>query len=176
RCLLASLVLSASVPGTLRAGPGATFARLAVEQGLSQNTVQVILQDATGFLWFGTDEGLNRYDGYVVRIFKHDPSRPGSLPDNTITALLEDQAGRLWVGAHRGLSLFERRSETFTVIPAIKGRVTGLLEEPDGTLWVGCEGFGVYARDARTGAFALHQNETGNPGSFASYRSEERRG
>jgi len=76
-----------SLPASLYGGPGATFARLAVEQGLSQNTVQVILQDAAGFLWFGTEEGLNRYDGYAVRVFKHDPNRPGSLPDDTITAL-----------------------------------------------------------------------------------------
>jgi diguanylate cyclase (GGDEF)-like protein/PAS domain S-box-containing protein len=168
-CILASLALGASWPASLHAGPSTTFARLAVEQGLSQNTVQVILQDAAGFLWFGTEEGLNRYDGYAVRVFKHDPKRPGSLPDNTITALHADQAGRLWVGTDSGLSLFERRSESFAVVPAVKGRITGMVEEPDGTLWVGSEGYGVFERHASTGAFALHQNVAGDPHSFASY-------
>jgi diguanylate cyclase (GGDEF)-like protein/PAS domain S-box-containing protein len=102
-------------------------------------------------------------------VFKHDPSRPGSLSDNTITALHEDRVGRLWVGTHSGLSLFDRRTETFTVAPDLKGRVTGMVEEADGTLWIGCEGYGVYERDARTGTFVLHQNQTGDPGSFASY-------
>ena len=157
------------MPASLYAGSGVTFARLAVEQGLSQNTVQVILQDATGFLWFGTEEGLNRYDGYAVRVFKHDPDRPGSLPSNTITALHADQAGRLWVGTESGLSLFDRQSETFSVVPAVKGRITGLVEEPDGTMWIGAEGYGVFERPASTGEFVLHQNITGDAGSFASY-------
>ncbi len=169
RNLLTTLVLGVSLAASLHAGPGATFARLGVEQGLSQNTVQVILQDATGFLWFGTEEGLNRYDGYSLRVFKHDPRRPGTLPDNTVTALHADRAGRFWVGTDSGLSLFDRGSETFVVIPAVKGRITGVLEEPDGTIWVGADGYGVFERDASTGAFVLHQNAAGDAGSFASY-------
>jgi diguanylate cyclase (GGDEF)-like protein len=168
RNLLASLALGLGLPASLHARPGATFARLAVEQGLSQNTVQVILQDATGFLWFGTEEGLNRYDGYTVRAFKHDPQDPRSLPDNTVSALHVDQAGRLWVGTDSGLSLFDRGSESFMVVPTVKGRVTGLIEEPDGTIWVGSEGYGVFERKA-SGELVLHQNVTGDPGSFASY-------
>jgi diguanylate cyclase (GGDEF)-like protein/PAS domain S-box-containing protein len=166
---LASLALVAILPGSLDAAPTARFAHLSVEQGLSQSTVQVVLQDAAGFLWFGTEEGLNRYDGYAMVVFKHDPQRPLSIPDNRVTALHSDREGRLWVGTDRGLSLFDRLAETFTPTADIKGRVTGIVEEPDGTLWIGSEGYGLFERSAATGAFVLHQNLTDDPSSFSSY-------
>src|SRR5205809_214747 len=72
------------------AAPSPRFTHLSVEQGLSQSTVQVIFQDHVGFLWFGTEEGLNRYDGYTFVAFKHDPQDSRSLPDDIISALYED--------------------------------------------------------------------------------------
>jgi len=140
-----------------------------VEQGLSQNTVQAILQDHVGFLWFGTEEGLDRYDGYGITVFKHDAGKPESLPNDRVTALHEDRQGRLWVGTEGGLSLFEPRRETFAAVPSIKGRITGFAEDPDGRLWVGAEGDGVFERDPKSGAFHLHQKDPADPKSFASY-------
>lgn len=115
------------------------FTRFSVEQGLSQSTVQAILQDRRGFIWFGTEEGLNRYDGYSFVVFKNDPRDAKSLPDNTISTLHEDRQGRLWVGTWKGLSLFDYRAETFTTIPQIHKRVAAILEDADGTLWVATE-------------------------------------
>src|SRR5262245_17159916 len=94
----------------------ARFTRLTVEQGLSQSAVQTILQDHLGFLWFGTEQGLNRYDGYAFAVFKHDSRTAGSLPDDVVSALHEDRQQRLWVGTQRGLSRFDRETETFAPI------------------------------------------------------------
>ena len=74
------------------------FVRLSRSQGLSQQRVTHIVQDDRGFLWFGTQYGLNRYDGYRFRVFKNDPTDPDSLCDVHITSLFKDRAGRLWLG------------------------------------------------------------------------------
>ncbi|HXG54246.1 MAG TPA: two-component regulator propeller domain-containing protein [Vicinamibacterales bacterium] len=78
------------------------FTRLSVEDGLSQSSVQQILQDRKGFLWFGTQEGLNRYDGYRFTVHRRRDQQ-GFLRDNDITALIEDARGDLWVGTSKGL-------------------------------------------------------------------------
>jgi diguanylate cyclase (GGDEF)-like protein/PAS domain S-box-containing protein len=147
---------------------GARFTRISVEQGLSQNSVQAILQDHVGFMWFGTEEGLNRYDGYTFLVFKHDPHDARTLPDDVISALLEDQQKQLWVGTARGLALFDRRTETFSRIVSIDKRVTAFLEDPDGTLWVGTAGAGIYERNPKTGAFTQHLRDPRNPASLSS--------
>src|SRR5215813_9240216 len=91
----------------------ARFTRITTEQGLSQGTVQAIVQDHVGYLWFGTEEGLNRFDGYSFVVFKHNSHDPGSLPDDIVSALCEDRQQRLWVGTEHGLGRFDHRTETF---------------------------------------------------------------
>ena len=75
------------------------FKTLDIKDGLSQNTVNAILQDKQGFMWFGTKDGLNRFDGLSFRIFKKEES---DLGNNFITALHEDKAGNIWVGTDAG--------------------------------------------------------------------------
>ena len=72
------------------------FKNLSVQNGLSQNTVNAILQDRQGFMWFGTKDGLNRYDGLSFRKFKHDDRTQRSIGNNFITALYEDAKGNIW--------------------------------------------------------------------------------
>jgi ligand-binding sensor domain-containing protein len=74
------------------------FEHLSIEDGLSQSVVNVILQDQLGFMWFGTQDGLNRYDGQQITIFKHDPNQPESICNNFILSIYEDSEGVLWVG------------------------------------------------------------------------------
>src|SRR4030042_1319519 len=102
-----------AVVGTAYRAP-VRFETISIEQGLSQSSVVAILQDRKGFLWFGTDNGLNRYDGYDFRIFRNDPSDPDSIGDSKIVTLLEDSRGRLWVGtSYGGLNFFDRDREAF---------------------------------------------------------------
>ena len=79
------------------------FEQLSVEHGLSQSRVFSILQDHQGFMWFGTRNGLNKYDGYKFAIYKNDPNDSLSLSHNGISALYENHSGELWIGTDRGL-------------------------------------------------------------------------
>jgi diguanylate cyclase (GGDEF)-like protein/PAS domain S-box-containing protein len=165
---LSVIVALAAWPVKLSAGQPVRFTRLSVEQGLSQSTVQALVQDHVGFLWLGTEEGLNRYDGYAFVVFRHDPHDPRSLPDDVVSALHEDSQRRLWVGTEHGLSLFDRRSEAFAPVPSVRERVTGIVEGSNGTLWVGTEGEGLFERNPVSGAFVLHPADPENPSSLVS--------
>ncbi|HSG44383.1 MAG TPA: two-component regulator propeller domain-containing protein, partial [Anaerolineales bacterium] len=91
------------------------FEHINIEQGLSQSSVRVILQDSIGFLWFGTEDGLNRYDGYTFKTFKPDPDALNSISDRFITAIVEDNDGILWIGTRQGgLNRYDPRTEQFT--------------------------------------------------------------
>ena len=84
------------------------FERISIEQGISQSTIFSVLQDRQGFLWFGTQDGLNRYDGYTFTVFKHHVDDSTSISDNWITALCEDPAGNILVGTFEGgLNIFD---------------------------------------------------------------------
>src|SRR5579872_7187005 len=144
------------------------FTHISVEQGLSQSTVQAILQDHAGYIWMGTEEGLNRYDGYTFTIFKHDPQNPHGLPDDIVSALYEDREHRLWVGTQEGLSLFDRRTETFTAVPEIQQKVSGILEAADGTLWVATQGAGLFSRAASAEKFTNMRHDDHDAASLAS--------
>lgn len=90
------------------------FQHFGVDDGLSQNSVYAMLQDHTGYLWIGTEDGLNRFDGYGFHTFRHIPFDPTSLPNSTVTSIVEDSENLLWIAAGQNLSLFDRQSETFT--------------------------------------------------------------
>jgi ligand-binding sensor domain-containing protein/signal transduction histidine kinase len=141
------------------------FERISIEHGLSQSTVYCILQDSVGFLWFGTQDGLNRYDGNSFQVLEHDPRDPSSLRSNVIRALLEDSEGVLWVGTDGGgLSRYDRETGSFTHYLAdptdarslSQNTVLALYEDQAGLLWVGT-GAGLDRLDPRRGTFEHHQ-------------------
>lgn len=89
------------------------FERLSVEQGLSQATVNCFLQDRQGFVWIGTNDGLNRFDGYRFLHYRHYPGDSASISNNAITAMGEGHDGTLWIDTNGGLNQFDRETETF---------------------------------------------------------------
>jgi ligand-binding sensor domain-containing protein len=89
------------------------FERISNELGLSQNLISAIIQDDQGFLWVGTKDGLNRYDGYQFKVFKNDPTDSTSISDNYIKSLYIDNQSRLWVGTSNGLNIYDPEQETF---------------------------------------------------------------
>ncbi|MBN1271089.1 MAG: GHKL domain-containing protein [Candidatus Aminicenantes bacterium] len=106
--LLFMHVPSAAQKGSIR------FHHLTIEDGLSQNSVFCILQDKKGFLWFGTQDGLNKYDGYEFTVLTHELSDPNSLSDSWITCLLEDNKGNIWVGTKQGLNVIDQKTSNIT--------------------------------------------------------------
>ena len=89
------------------------FQPLSLEQGLSQSVVLDVAQDHRGFLWFATEDGLNRYNGYEVTVFRHLPGDRTSLANSYVRALWVDRAGTLWVGTDSGLDRFVPETEAF---------------------------------------------------------------
>lgn len=127
--------------GALRAQP-APFSLLhyTTEDGLSHDDVACILKDRSGFLWFGTLSGLNRFDGQHFRVFHHVPGDTTSLPDDRIYDLEQDEPDRLWVGTNLGLCRLDLRTMRFERVPLAgypEGPVTAIDVAPDGRLWVG---------------------------------------
>src|SRR4028119_408893 len=97
----------------------ANFDHITVEQGLSQSEVYAILKDKQGFMWFGTVDGLNKYNGYNFIHYKHDPYDSTTLSHNHVNALHEDKSGNLWVGTLFGLNKFDKHTNTFTRYPRL---------------------------------------------------------
>ena len=115
------------------------------DQGLPQNSVQAVLQTRDGYLWFGTQEGLVRFDGEHFEIF--DRSNTHTLAHNDVTALLEDRLGRLWVGTYGGgLAWYKDGAFTsFSAQEALSDEfVTALREDSRGTVWIGTRDHGIF--------------------------------
>lgn len=132
------------------------FTRFTTNDGLPDNNVHRIIQDAQGYLWFGTANGLCRYDGYEFTVFKHRFQDSRSLSDNFVNALLADSRGRIWAGTQNGLNLFDPATNTFQTFltqtgeapPSPANFITVIFEDvPDG-LWIGTtDGFCVLIRN-----------------------------
>lgn len=120
------------------------FSVLTSKDGLSSNTVNAILKDQYGFLWFATEDGLNRFDGKNFRIYRHKADDPSSIRANHVTALYEDKLGVLWVGTNGGsLSIYNRKTDSFfnfSSIPGyvIGGAVTSISGDNYNNVWVSC--------------------------------------
>lgn len=117
------------------------FRQYTTNRGLSQSHVGSIIMDKKGFMWFGTDDGLNRFDGYTFRHYKHDREDSASIDDSYINDILEDRSGRLWIATSSGLNLFNPASDRFTRYSAgLEGRaVNKLFQDQAGHIWLGTD-------------------------------------
>ena len=147
------------------------FERISLEEGLSQSTVGAILQDQQGFMWFGTEDGLNKYDGYEFTVYKRDPDDPMTLSNNYVRTIYEDRSGELWVGTRSGLDRFDRATGTFTHYqhnphdPQSLGGtwVYSIYEDHTGTLWVGTADGGLDQLDRATNTFFHYLHDPDDP-------------
>jgi ligand-binding sensor domain-containing protein/signal transduction histidine kinase len=112
------------------------FRHYQVENGLSNNAVICCLQDKKGFMWFGTKDGLNRFDGYSFKIFSNNPDDSNSIGNNFIHSLYEDRNGILWIGTEKGVYKYNATTESFSLVKGTENvQVRDILMDRKGDLW-----------------------------------------
>jgi signal transduction histidine kinase/ligand-binding sensor domain-containing protein len=149
---------------------------LTINDGLTQNYIFDILQDSRGFIWLGTKEGLNRYDGYSVVAYRNDPYDTASLSSNTVTTIFEDRDGSIWTGTSSGgMNLFNRNTETFRrfvhsgddSFSLSHDHVLCIAEGKNNTLWIGTQN-GLNHFDIRTGKVRRYYSDPADRNSLSS--------
>jgi len=148
-----------------------SFRHLSVEDGLSQNTINCIYQDVYGFLWFGTQDGLNCYDGYNFTVYRSKADDSASLSHNWIWDIIEDDSHNLWIATWNGLTQYDRSSRTFrrffpdsTSQSSISGtRPASMVKDQDGNIWIATWGGGLNLLDPDELNFKQYRN-TQTPG------------
>lgn len=147
------------------AQPPLQFDRIGREDGLSQNSVNCMIRDREGFMWFGTQDGLNRYDGRKFRIFQNQPGDSASLSNNYILSVCEDGEGYIWIGTMAGgLNRLDRRTgqirvfqHSFTAGSISENTIWAVLSDGKGNIWAGSnQGLNCYNK--RTGQFTLYNH------------------
>lgn len=148
RALAGTLALCLAIAAPVAAQESPRFAHLSVDDGLSQSSVQHIVQDRRGLMWFGTQEGLNRYDGYRFTVHRAR-EQDGFLRDHDITAMVEDAAGDLWVGTSRGLYRYALDTGRFDTCasPVTHLAIVDLISGGDGRIFFAASDGSVWVLD-----------------------------
>ena len=157
-CSLVMLFTALPLAWAQRSEP--KFTSITSMDGLSSNTVTAILKDHYGLMWFATDDGLNKFDGTDVTIYRHNKKDSTSLKSSDIASLHQDRAGRIWVGTiEGGLNLYDRRKDAFVSIPSPHS-VTSISSDAAGKLWVGTTNglLNVDAKSYQTSTFSSIPN------------------
>lgn len=148
RCIIYTVMIF-SLPGKSSAQP-IYFRHYEVENGLSNNSVITSLQDKDGFMWFGTPDGLNRFDGYNFRIFRIGDDNPNSLNNNPIFHLYQDVKGTLWVATLKGLYYLNTKDGCFIRLPHTKGQLVRVIHgDAHNNIWF-VEGAHLYKYNTDT--------------------------
>ena len=124
-------------------------------EGLSSTIVTAVLNDKVGFMWFGTQDGLNQYDGYSFKTFRYDSKDTNTISDNIIQSLYQDSEGIIWIGgAVNGLSSLNTNTNKIRrykfnneQIAAGQGKIVSIVQDKNGVIWVGSKSGGLYYSD-----------------------------
>lgn len=147
------------------------FSHLGISNGLSQNSVHCIFQDSEGYIWLGTQDGLNRYDAYSFRTFRHNKSDTISISDNFVIGITEDDAHNLWIATRNGMNRFDRKTEKFDrIFPEgmdknyFHNSVINLFRNNKGNIFFSSHG-SFYSADinVQTGAYRITKLGKGYP-------------
>ncbi len=157
------------------------FDRISLEQGLSQSTVYWITQDKKGFMWFGTQDGLNRYDGYKFKIYKNEPNNPYSLSHNDVYTIHVDDNNIFWIGTDgRGLNKFDPKTGKFYRFlnnqndsnSISDDYIRSIKEDGKGNLWIGTFNGGLNKFNKETEKFTHYRHNKSNTNSISSDKIE----
>ncbi len=172
RGVMVVLFLLALPTAALAQPPHTEVGHLTRDQGLLGTEVYCILQDSRGYLWFGTERGLKKYDGYSITAYMYERGNSSSIINARVQCLWEDREGTLWIGTWGSLEKFDRVSNTFThfvphpeiLVHSWANTIYDLCEDKNGTLWVGGDGLKVF--DRVTEKFMHFRHDSADPGSL----------
>ena len=157
------------------------FEKLTVKDGLSHNNVYSIIQDHLGYLWFGTQDGLNKYDGYDFTIYRHEPGNPNSLTTGNFGKIFQDSSNILWFGTYGGgVDLYDPLTDhliNFANIPGdptslSNNQITFIFQDSYGEIWVGTASGGLNRFIKETGTFERFQHNPNNPNTLSHSRAK----
>jgi len=155
------------------------YEHITEQNGLSHSCISCIIQDSKGFIWIGTENGLNKYDRYTMKEYIHEPGNPHSLSSNFIRALYQqpvDSGKVLWIGTiGGGLNKFDLELEKFTIYRHVPDDLTSLshndvqciYKDRAGTMWIGTEGGGLNGFDRETGKFISYRHDSNDSNSIS---------
>lgn len=137
---------------SIKASQGLIFKKLGVQDGLSNANVTCFYQDYQGFMWIGTQNGLNRFDGFTFNIYKSIYNDSTSLLNNEVLCIFEDKQQNLWIGTLAGLQKYNRLKDNFEYIPLPDRNfsVKAMLQDNRGRIWIGSRGGGIYYYNEKT--------------------------
>ncbi|MES2593591.1 MAG: two-component regulator propeller domain-containing protein [Bacteroidota bacterium] len=152
------------------------FKHLSSADGLSDNSVSAIMQDKEGFIWLGTSDGLNKYNGYDFTIYRHNPVDSTSIGSGRINCIFEDKEGLIWIGAEGSLSVFNKQKNEFKVykndtensFSLGHNLVTDIIEDKEGNMWISTYGGGLNKFDKESSRFKVYKNIPENSNSISS--------
>ena len=163
RILLIQLLLFHIIVGFSK--PSFQFRHFNINNGLSQNTVSCIYQDKQGFMWFGTKDGLNRFDGESFKIFRL--STENELKDNVFRSIVQDNNDKIWLGTDDGVYIYNPLAESFDFFnsktdknDSITGLISHIIIDTDGDVWISVEEKGVFMYDIETQQLDFYAVET----------------
>lgn len=170
-CLFCFIIVCS---GAFAQAPDIKFTRIGNKQGLSNTTIECIYQDSRGFIWIGTQDGLNRYDGIKMTSYKNIPNDSTSISDNFIRCICEDHDHNLWVGTSYGLNKFNANNNTFKRYKFNQADSSGLsnntimylTRDSKSNLWV-CTASGLDLLNRKNGTFKHFLHDSHNPASIS---------
>lgn len=152
-----------------------SFETIPSEHGLSNHSIHAIIQDSRGFIWVGTQDGLNQYNGYDFTVYFNSPGDSSTLSHNNIYEIVEDSEGYLWIATVNGLNRFDPETSEFKRYyhdpddpeSICHNDIRVLIEDREGYIWLGTWGGGVSRFDKETGKCIHYKHEPGNPNSLS---------
>lgn len=157
------------------------FEKLTIRDGLSHNNVYSIIQDSLGYMWFGTQDGLNRYDGQSISVFRHDPTNSNSLSTSNFGKIHQDRLGYYWFGTFGGgVDRYDPKTNTFKNYPQnpkdtnsiSNNQILFIFEDQAGTLWFGTPDGGLNRYNRKTDNFTRFKNDPSDPNSLNHNRAK----
>ena len=149
------------------------FKHITVENGLSNNKVNCLLSDHYGFVWFGTEDGLSRFDGYEIKIYRHQADNQSSISSNGISSLFEDKDGHIWIGTKEGeINRYDPKKDRFDSwrldsSSTNENRVFSFFQDDDRKLWIATYRTGLYQFDQKKNRFINWQYDPKNENSLS---------